>query len=644
MRIHPVIYSNLHTAPFRQTSRFFHSTMSTYTPRNFLSTVILVILLSGSSLANENIPVASSIIDNHHTNPFREDANLTTLPVVDARLLPLTIRAQVKYPPKRFAPSSALIFGHSRRTILDIWPKLHINLNCEDINSASLSDLQRVKGIGRAKAQTIISYRDQYGPFQSIDELANVRGIGVATVQNFRKAGFCVKDEETDKPQNEQPNVPTKNSVKSCKDVNTADAEDLQRIKTIGTVKALAVIDYRNENGPFQSLSELTNVKGIGQATLTNFREAGFCVRDQTTTDENSESPTEISTNSLPFNDQNCNNINTANASDLQRVRGIGSAKALAIIEYRSQHGPFQSLDHLVRVSGIGPTVLENFRRANYCVLASNINADGHLYAKSFDSPPSARANSLDTANLEDGYGDGLVKTNAMIDDPDQFGEYSSVERLLEAQGISKDSLYDFQELELYATIGSASQDSIDLLLTPSDTLLVQTLPLPYHRSLYGGWLDIDNDCQNTRHEILIAESLVDVSLDESGCYVIGGQWHDPYLDTLITDPSSIDIDHFIPLAEAHQSGSAKWNKNVRYSFGNDLSENGELIPVFASVNRSKGSRDPANWLPPNSRYHCEYIERWVSLKDTWRLTMDYTEQKTINEIRGNCTLETEVQ
>lgn len=48
-------------------------------------------------------------------------------------------------------------------------------------------------------------------------------------------------------------------------------------------------------------------------------------------------------------------NINTANAAELAAgLTGVGMAKAQAIIEYREMHGPFQSVQDLVKVSGIG--------------------------------------------------------------------------------------------------------------------------------------------------------------------------------------------------------------------------------------------------------------------------------------------------
>jgi competence protein ComEA len=55
--------------------------------------------------------------------------------------------------------------------------------------------------------------------------------------------------------------------------LNTADAATLTReLKGIGATKAKAIVDYREEHGPFSSVDELLEVKGIGSATLEKIR------------------------------------------------------------------------------------------------------------------------------------------------------------------------------------------------------------------------------------------------------------------------------------------------------------------------------------------------------------------------------------
>ena len=55
-----------------------------------------------------------------------------------------------------------------------------------NINSASATDLETLSGIGEVLAATIVEYRDQNGPFASVDDLEDVSGIGPATLEEIR--------------------------------------------------------------------------------------------------------------------------------------------------------------------------------------------------------------------------------------------------------------------------------------------------------------------------------------------------------------------------------------------------------------------------------------------------------------------------
>lgn len=56
-----------------------------------------------------------------------------------------------------------------------------------NINTADAATLSKgLNGIGMAKAEAIIAYRDEYGPFANADELENVKGIGASTVERNR--------------------------------------------------------------------------------------------------------------------------------------------------------------------------------------------------------------------------------------------------------------------------------------------------------------------------------------------------------------------------------------------------------------------------------------------------------------------------
>ena len=143
-------------------------------------------------------------------------------------------------------------------------------------------------------------------------------------------------------------------------------------------------------------------------------------------------------------------------------------------------------------------------------------------------------------------------------------------------------------------------------------------------------WFDADKDCQDTRQEVLIAESTTPPVMDERGCRVQSGTWPDPYTGTTFTEPGLLDIDHFIALSNAHHSGGWMWDAEKRSAFANDLDNPAALIAVDRSANRSKGDRGPDEWLPPNEAYHCEYVKLWVEVKAKWELSLTAKEVQAI--------------
>ena len=56
-------------------------------------------------------------------------------------------------------------------------------------------------------------------------------------------------------------------------DINTTDAGALQTLPGIGKTKAAAIIAHREANGPFTTVDDLKNVKGIGEKTLEELKE-----------------------------------------------------------------------------------------------------------------------------------------------------------------------------------------------------------------------------------------------------------------------------------------------------------------------------------------------------------------------------------
>ena len=68
-----------------------------------------------------------------------------------------------------------------------------------NVNTASAEEIaEALKGVGTSKAAAIVAYRDENGQFKHVDELVNVKGIGIRTVDINREYILL----ETDKPAN----------------------------------------------------------------------------------------------------------------------------------------------------------------------------------------------------------------------------------------------------------------------------------------------------------------------------------------------------------------------------------------------------------------------------------------------------------
>jgi competence protein ComEA len=85
----------------------------------------------------------------------------------------------------------ALLLGFNpalTSTVLHAQESAHaIPLVTVNINSADAPTLaQGLKGVGMSRAQEIVRYRETFGPFASIDELVEVKGVGMSTVDKNR--------------------------------------------------------------------------------------------------------------------------------------------------------------------------------------------------------------------------------------------------------------------------------------------------------------------------------------------------------------------------------------------------------------------------------------------------------------------------
>lgn len=171
---------------------------------------------------------------------------------------------------------------------------------------------------------------------------------------------------------------------------------------------------------------------------------------------------------------------------------------------------------------------------------------------------------------------------------------------------------------------------------------LVAALPVAaehttgYDRDLFKHWntgLNPTDGC-DTRDEVLIAEAVTPPTVG-TPCALTGGTWVSYYDGVTTIDSGTFDIDHLVPLADAWYSGAWNWTPARREAYANDQGDPRSLVAVTANSNRSKGDRDPGEWLPLMDR--CRYASEWVATKYRWSLSADPAEKASLTDLATGC-------
>ncbi len=159
-----------------------------------------------------------------------------------------------------------------------------------------------------------------------------------------------------------------------------------------------------------------------------------------------------------------------------------------------------------------------------------------------------------------------------------------------------------------------------------------------YDRDEWIHWVDDDRDCENARAEVLIAESRRSVTYRANGCTVDTGLWVGPWGGRTFTQASQVDIDHHVPLFNAHVSGGHAWTRNRKRAYANDLALASALQATENGVNRAKGAGAPDEWKPPVQASWCRYARDWVEVKHKYSLLVTQAEKATLSSMLDTCT------
>ena len=132
--------------------------------------------------------------------------------------------------------------------------------------------------------------------------------------------------------------------------------------------------------------------------------------------------------------------------------------------------------------------------------------------------------------------------------------------------------------------------------------------------------------------------ALVEVTFEsEELCRVATGEWYGAFTGTYVEVPGDLDIDHLVPLKNAHESGGWAWSPLRKEEYANYLGDPDHLIAVTRGANRSKGARGPDEWRPPDESYWCQYARDWTEVKMEWGLTMTQGEAEVVMDMLDTC-------
>lgn len=144
-------------------------------------------------------------------------------------------------------------------------------------------------------------------------------------------------------------------------DPNQATADELRRLPRVGPKLAERIVAHREAHGPFRTLADLDAVSGIGPALLAGITPHVSLAAAPVQAEATPSVPAVPAAARAPASSAPVN-LNTASATELQTLPGIGPAIASRIVAWRAEHGSFASVDELRKVPGIGPKKLEQIR------------------------------------------------------------------------------------------------------------------------------------------------------------------------------------------------------------------------------------------------------------------------------------------
>jgi len=197
-----------------------------------------------------------------------------------------------------------------------------------DFNPNNLSEAQwKQLGLSERQIKIIKNYVSKGGHFYSNTDLQKIYGI---TPDDYKRLEPYI-----DIPQKEE-YVSNKLKAGATVEINTADSAKLIEVRGIGPSFAMRIIRYRDRLGGFYQKEQLKDVYGVDSAKYAE-------VKDQLTI--NPAAVTKLKINSISF-------------ESLRQFPYLTYKQVNAVIEYRTQHGNYNSINDIAAIAIITPEIL----------------------------------------------------------------------------------------------------------------------------------------------------------------------------------------------------------------------------------------------------------------------------------------------
>jgi competence protein ComEA len=145
-----------------------------------------------------------------------------------------------------------------------------------DVDTATAAELTRLPKVGPRLAKVIIADRQAHGAFGGLAGLDRVSGIGPGLLKVLAPHvvfGGVVDAREAGSPAPTPVAPPSGPARLAPTNLNTATAAELDALPGVGPAKAAAILQYREQHGPFTGVEDLARVRGFGVAAVARLRD-----------------------------------------------------------------------------------------------------------------------------------------------------------------------------------------------------------------------------------------------------------------------------------------------------------------------------------------------------------------------------------